>query len=269
MASDSSKAPPTEAPDDGASSPPATATKKQLHNINHFPQNDPKVTGFDPETKWWINLFHILTGNVTPEGQFWYREWRFRANEERDCKRCEKNRDYMLKHSPTIVFMREKIEALNGRVDGDNIRCRRCPAWLTEDGGIHGQSGGFSPDHGILLCANHLRDRSKLEDTLAHEMIHAWDHLRWKVDYDGNLKHAACTEIRASMLSGECRWAQETFSRGNRGLSQQFQNCVRRRAIQSVTARRHCKDDVQATKIVNQVWDSCFSDTRPFDEVYR
>ncbi len=76
-------------------------------------------------------------------------------------------------------------------------------------------------------------------------------------------------QIRASMLSGECRWAREFFTRGNWKLSQQFQNCVRMRAILSVQARPSCKDDVQATKVVNQVWDSCFADTRPFDEVYR
>ena len=56
------------------------------------------------------------------------------------------------------------------------------------------QGGGFSPDHGILLCANELRDRKHLEDTLAHEMVHAWDHLRWKIDW-ADLRHAACTEV--------------------------------------------------------------------------
>lgn len=71
------------------------------------------------------------------------------------------------------------------------------------------------------------------------------------------------------MLSGECRWARETFTRGNWTLTQQFQDCVRQRAIASVMARPRCRDDVQAAKVVNQVWDSCFSDTRPFDEVYR
>ena len=52
----------------------------------------------------------------------------------------------------------------------------------------------FSPDHGILICANEMRDKKHLEDTLAHEMVHAWDHLRWKVDW-ADLRHAACTEV--------------------------------------------------------------------------
>ncbi|KAF4124196.1 mitochondrial inner membrane protease ATP23 [Geosmithia morbida] len=233
--------------------------------------NDPARTGFDPQTKWWMNYFRILSGQMTPEGQFHYREWRYKVHEERDCKRCDEYRDWLMTYSPVVRFLSEKVSDLNGRLDSSNVVCRRCPARLDENGEVHRQSGGFSPDHGILLCANEVRDRKHLEDTLAHEMVHAWDHLRWKVDWmgDKDLKHAACTEIRASMLSGECRWTREAFTRGNWSLTQQFQHCVRKRAIQSVMARPRCKDQEQASKVVNQVWDSCFADTRPFDEVYR
>jgi inner membrane protease ATP23 len=80
--------------------------------------------------------------------------------------------------------------------------CRRCPARVAEDGTVVRQSGGFSPEHGILICANEMRDRGHLEDTLAHEMVHAWDHLRWKVDWQGGkgLRHAACTEVGSYFL---------------------------------------------------------------------
>ncbi|OHF02594.1 peptidase M76 family protein [Colletotrichum orchidophilum] len=263
----------TEAPST-ATTPSAAAATTPAQQQKQPPRelrNDPARTGFDPQTKWWMNYFNVLTGRMTAEGAFHYREARYRANEERDCKRCEEHRDWLLAFSPTVRFLNEKITALNGTLDASNIQCRRCPARLTEDGEVHRQSGGFSPAHGIMICANEVRDRKHLEDTLSHEMVHAWDHLRWKVDWMGDLdlKHAACTEIRASTLSGECRWTREAFTRGNWSLSQQFQDCVRKRAIQSVLNRPRCKDDVQATKVVNQVWDSCFSDTRPFDEVYR
>lgn len=62
------------------------------------------------------------------------------------------------------------------------------------------QGGGFSPDHGIMICANEMRNQGHMEDTLAHEMVHAWDHLRWKVDW-ADLRHAACTEVMTIMLS--------------------------------------------------------------------
>ncbi|KAI0405738.1 peptidase M76 family-domain-containing protein [Xylaria palmicola] len=256
------------------SSPPSAAPSPPGADTFDLPQiavNDPKRTGFDPQTKWWMNYFKILTGSITPEGAFHYRESRYIANEERDRKRCEQWRDWVLMHSPTVVFLRQKIEALNGKIDASNVVCARCPARLTEDGQVHRQSGGFNPYSGILICSNEISSRGHLEDVLAHEMVHAWDHLRWKVDWvgDKDLKHAACTEIRAAMLSGECRWTKEALTRRNWTLTQQFQDCVRKRAVQSLLARPRCKDDVQAVKVVNQVWDSCFSDTRPFDEVYR
>ena len=34
-------------------------------------------------------------------------------------------------------------------------------------------------------------------------------------------------------------------------------------------ARPGVQDNEHASKIVNEVWDSCFNDTRPFDEIYR
>ncbi|CAK7239278.1 MAG: Mitochondrial inner membrane protease atp23 [Sporothrix thermara] len=268
------------APSTAAFTSPATTTastttsSSSSDRIQRFLENDPKRTGFDPETSWWMNYFRILSGQVTPEGQHHYREWRYRQNEARDCKRCEDARDYLLRYSPIVRFMAEKTEQLGGhRLDGSNIVCARCPARVTEEPStgelrVVRQGGGFHPGFGILLCANEMRDRKHLEDNLAHEMVHAYDHLRWKVDWD-DLRHAACSEIRASMLSGECRWTRESMTRGNWTLTQQFQNCVRMRAIQSLTARPRCKDDVHATKVVNEVWDSCFSDTRPFDDIYK
>lgn len=72
--------------------------------------------------------------------------------------------------------------------------CRRCPTRIDENGRRVRQGGGFSPDHGIQICANEMRSQGHMEDTLAHEMVHAWDHLRFKVDW-ADLRHAACTEV--------------------------------------------------------------------------
>lgn len=100
-------------------------------------------------------------------------------------------------------------------------------------------------------------------------MIHAWDHLRFRVDWHNNLRHAACAEIRASSLSGECRFVREFFTRGQWRISQQHQECVRRRAALSLAARPGVKNDVHAARLVNEVWESCFNDIRPFDEIFR
>ena len=93
-----------------------------------------------------------------------------------------------------VIFLQKNIRDLNGDLNATNVRCKRCPARRDDEGKLYRQGGGFSPDHGILICANEMRDRKHLEDTLAHEMVHAWDHLRWKVDW-ADLRHAACTEV--------------------------------------------------------------------------
>ena len=34
---------------------------------------------------------------------------------------------------------------------------------------------------------------------MAHEMVHAYDHLRFKLNWDSDLRHAACTEVFSSL----------------------------------------------------------------------
>lgn len=178
---------------------------------------------------------------------------------EAQCAKCEKNLDYLMNYSPIVRFMLENIEQANGKLDKTNVRCLPCGRL---------QSGGFDANYGILLCQNRLIDRSHMEDTLAHELVHAYDHLRFDVDWK-DLRHHACSEIRASSLSGECRWTRETLGRGIWDFTRHHQDCVRRRATLSVRNHPKCKDDAHAAQVVNSVFDSCFADTRPFREIYR
>jgi inner membrane protease ATP23 len=201
----------------------------------------------------WSNFFSILTGTASEQERKAYFHTQDVLNEEKDCKRCEEDIEHFFKASPIIRFMKHNIDLLgpgNGSatITPKNIFCRRCD---------NQAGGGFDPEYGILICANHIKQRDHLEDTLAHEMIHAWDHMRFKM------------EIRASTLSGECRFWREFWHRGQYKLTQQLQECVRRRATLSVAARDGCKDEAHAASVVNEVWDSCFRDTRPFDRIYR
>ncbi|KAI4206318.1 MAG: hypothetical protein LQ346_001143 [Caloplaca aetnensis] len=221
--------------------------------------DEQKSTGFVPGDALG-NRFRLTLGWMTDEGRKQWKEARDDRKEAADCAKCEKNRDYLLMYSPIIRFMRQNINKLGADLHSENIRCRRC---------LVPQKGGFDPDYGIILCANYLRGEGNVEDTMAHEMVHAYDHLRFQVQWEDNLRHVACSEIRASTLSGECRWRREFWAKGQWKVTQGFQDCVRRRAVLSVAKRPGCKDDVQAAKVVNEVWDSCFTDTRPFDEVYR
>lgn len=42
---------------------------------------------------------------------------------------------------------------------------------------------------------------------------------------------------------------------------------MRRRAVLSVQSNPACPSRADAERAVNEVWESCFNDTRPFDEV--
>jgi len=229
---------------------PLKTTTSRTNNRNPTPGG--------PE--WWRQTFAYVTGmGMSDDERQQFEADRQRRKTEAECRRCEKHLNYLLKYSPIVRFLVDNVQLANGQLDERNIRCLPCNAM---------QGGGFSAKYGILLCQNHLRDRGHTEDTLAHELVHAYDHLRFNVDWQ-DLKHHACSEIRASSLSGECRWTREAFTRGIWDFTQQHQACVRRRATLSVRNHPKCRDDAEAARVVNQVFDSCFADTRPFREIYR
>ncbi|KAI9189647.1 Mitochondrial inner membrane protease atp23 [Blastocladiella emersonii ATCC 22665] len=171
---------------------------------------------------------------------------------------CEKWKNDLLRHSPLIRFLTQHLEAAGCGFSRQHMICQPCDPT---------RSGGFSPEHGVVLCENQLMSKSHLEETLAHELIHALDHCRAKLDWS-NCLHHACTEIRAANLSGDCTFSNEVM-RGNWGVSKQQQACVKRRAILSLRSNPHCSAPGVAEEAVAEVWNSCFADTWPFDEVYR
>ena len=76
-----------------------------------------------------------------------------------------------------------------------------------------------------------------------------------------NCLHVACTEVRASNLSGECTMVSE-FNRGNFGIKGQGEECVKRRAARSVGAHKHCGPIARAA--VESVFAKCHLDHAPF-----
>ncbi|GAA5913282.1 putative metalloprotease [Sporobolomyces salmoneus] len=201
--------------------------------------------------------------------------------EAADCKRCERWRDELTRESPIVRFMLQHISLLppsSSSQSSDSaesatssssptphlpipIVCKPCPPTM---------AGGYSSELGVLLCQNRFMGKPHMQDALAHELVHAYDDRRFKPrggkSWAEDLRAHACTEIRAENLSGDCKWGRE-FSRQNFSFTKQHQACVRRRAILSVTANPNCKSREQAEQVVNEVWESCWPDTRPFDEV--
>jgi inner membrane protease ATP23 len=178
---------------------------------------------------------------------------------EIECNRCEKNKEWSMNFSPTVRFLMEQVQRAGGNMNKNSILCGHCDEM---------KAGGFNPELGILICQNRIFDKLKFEDTLAHELIHAYDHCKFNVDW-GDLRHHACSEIRASSLSGECRAMNQLVRNNIMKFSKGHQECVKRRATISVRGNPNCKSEEQAAKVVDQVFDSCFADSRPFDEIYR
>ena len=146
----------------------------------------PSTPELDKDFYNWSTFFSILTGGASPKERETYFKTKDTLNEARDCARCDTDKEWLFQNSPIVRFMRHNINLLGQDINSDNVRCRRCETK---------QSGGFDPEYGILICANHLRNRGHLEDTMAHEMVHAWDHLRFKNNDPYDLRHAACTEV--------------------------------------------------------------------------
>ncbi|PWN37514.1 uncharacterized protein FA14DRAFT_163367 [Meira miltonrushii] len=185
-------------------------------------------------------------------------------------ERSEKYMDRLIRYSPMIRFMIKHLSVVGCSPfdqDGfvDKIFFGKCSGDI---------AGGFRPSQpgepksrsGLLICYNRIKSKSHMEQTMAHELIHWFDHCRFKADWS-NLRHVACSEIRAASLSGDCRFFNELL-RGKFGVRKHHQTCARRRAIVSMVSNPDCPDEGTAERIVDEVFESCFNDTRPFDEIY-
>ncbi|CAG8597377.1 8878_t:CDS:2 [Ambispora leptoticha] len=207
--------------------------------------------------RWRRSLKYITGIGLTPVEKAEHEAYIAEDMQRKQCGLCEKRRDKLLKWSPAVIFMRENLEKAGCKISTQHIKCAPCDEL---------RSGGFSPDHGIILCQNRFFSKAHQEDTLIHEMIHMYDHCRFKIDWN-NCWHHACSEVRAASLSGDCRWSRE-IRRGFFTFSKQHQVCVKRRAILSVKHNTSCSAPGIAEKVVEDVFESCFNDTQPFDEIY-
>ncbi|KAB1269927.1 Mitochondrial inner membrane protease ATP23-like protein [Camelus dromedarius] len=128
-----------------------------------------------------------------------------------------------------------------------------------------GQTGTVNPVKMIVLCQNNIRNQAHMSRVVTHELVHAFDHCRAHVDWFTNVRHLACSEVRAANLSGDCSLVNEIF-RLRFGLKQHHQTCVRDRAILSILAVRNISKEV-AQKAVDEVFESCFNDHEPFGRI--
>eukprot|EP01134_Creolimax_fragrantissima_P005747 CFRG5747T1 len=181
--------------------------------------------------------------------------------------RCDELVVFNTVYSPFVKFMIEKLETAGCAVDSRVLRCVQCGPDESKCSSDESEpaeiAGGFNPYAGIVICQEHVTTKSHMERTLMHELVHMYDHCKAKVDWT-NAKHHACTEIRAANLSGECGMLVEVLQSGSYDAMAKGAACVRRRALVSLNASPHFTSE-QAEAAVDEVFDTCFNDSSPFD----
>ena len=82
--------------------------------------------------------------------------------------------------------MLEHLKRNGAEVKPENIVCAPCSSV---------RSGGFEPHAGtVTICQERIMHQQHMEDTLTHELVHMYDHCKFKVDWS-NLRHHACSEV--------------------------------------------------------------------------
>jgi len=175
--------------------------------------------------------------------------------------KCEAMKDRAVQ-TARVAFMLDALRAYGCPVGDNPERTFISCAKLGTD-----KAGGFQTQPGqqphIYLGEDVGYGPKQVEQTLTHELVHAFDQCRAKVRWD-NLLHHACTEIRASALSGECDLMEEV-NRGNlSNFAGQQTACVKRRAELSVAMNPHCDSKAKAAEAVKAAFERCYYDTSPF-----
>jgi inner membrane protease ATP23 len=112
----------------------------------------------------------------------------------------------------------------------------------------------------IFLCQQYLENEIMAHKTLVHELIHAIDLCRTKMDPLNNCVHLACTEVRAENLSGECSFIKELPRM--KQFAGHGADCVKRRALLSVKANPQCTE--RAEEYLAAAFPRCYRDLYPF-----
>lgn len=159
----------------------------------------------------------------------------------------------------------DSITDLGCAIPKDFLACRPCDAeisggFLVNDASTKSQANkDYKPQ--IIMCENRIIERETFDNTLIHELVHAYDQCRAKLDWK-NCLHHACTEVRASAQSGECSMFHE-LHRGKLTVRNGHQLCVQRRAEKSVDMNEHCKGI--AADAVKAIFPQCYKDSSPFN----
>lgn len=169
--------------------------------------------------------------------------------------KCERKVYSCLQNSSLVRLMLSALKSSGCEVDmRRHIACEVCDTSVT---------GGYDTEtNQIVVCQNTAKSESMIQGVLTHELIHMFDYCRADVDFK-NLRHLACTEIRAANLahcSFMSAWMSGTASPFN--VAGRHAECVKDKAMASVMAVRRLNRS-EARAVVDSVFDKCYNDLEP------
>ena len=184
-----------------------------------------------------------------------------------DHNRCVKKLEGALSRNDKARRLLDSIEALGCSLPKEFFVCRPCEG-ATISGGFtvpNSENHGVTYQPQIIMCEDNkvAMETETFEHTLVHELVHAYDQCRAKIEWKDCIQHA-CTEIRASTLSGECNFLHELY-RGHTTIRGGQAQCVARRAEKSVAMNPNCKG--VAADAVKAAFDECRGDKAPFTRI--
>jgi inner membrane protease ATP23 len=156
---------------------------------------------------------------------------------DRDYDACSKSLERVLSHNVSVIKVLDKIEELGCKIPDNFFKLEPCQGNVS--GGFNLQSPPLIQDQNsrnekipsstindwipsIVICTNKQLTYKTFENTVLHELIHAYDVCRVRRFSYNDCKQHACTEIRASALSGECNLIEEAM-RGRFSLAGKMQ----------------------------------------------
>jgi len=219
------------------------------------------------------------------------------SGENSALSKCMRMAEYARTNSPRVSHLLKKISAAGCTLGS--------PEPIVCEDVFDGARVAGAYDHSRRLVVMNpstpesFMNQGEWTRAVAHELVHAYDSCRAKVDPD-DCRHVACTEVRAANLSGDCDFGPELGRVGPSrlllsGLAAHQQACVRRRAQLSLSMHPKCisqtipssssastprvnrdthggvvggggkgGDDEMVVKTVASVFDACYSDWAPF-----
>jgi mitochondrial inner membrane protease ATP23 len=182
-----------------------------------------------------------------------------------DHKKCMDRLHLAVTTNKRVQNLLDAIEHLGCKIPDDFLGCKKCGVKNISGGFIVAQANQDASTYQpkIAVCEDNPMEKETFQNTIVHELVHAYDQCRAKFDWT-NCLHHACTEIRASSLSGECSLLLETFRGKNAFTAGQQQDCVKRRAEKSVSMNPKCKEI--AKEAIEAAFVQCYNDRAPWKD---